>query len=76
MQSTVAAEFRTRLEADQRSQSWFAGRLGLSKSALARRMKGDSDFTFDEFLAGCRVLGADPADVIAAVEPTTTEDAA
>lgn len=74
MQSTVAAEFRTRLEADQRSQSWFAGRLGLSKSAMARRLKGESEFTFDEFLAGCRVLSIDPADVIAALD--SAKDAA
>lgn len=76
MHSTVAAEFRSRLEADQRSQSWFAQRLGLSKSAMARRMKGASEFTLDEFLAGCRALNANPSEIIAAIEVDSDRSAA
>lgn len=68
MHTTAATEIRSRLDADQRSQAWLASRIGVSKSAMNRKMKGEVEFTLDEFLAACRVLGADSGEIIAAID--------
>lgn len=64
MQTSVATEIQSRLDAEQRSRSWLAGRLGISKSAMNRKMNGTVDFTLDEFLAAALALGADAAQIV------------
>lgn len=74
MKASITTEIQSRLDAEQRSRAWLAERLGISKSAISRKMRGDTDFTLHEFLAVARILSVDAGDLIAAI--TDDRDAA
>ena len=67
MKTSITTEIQSRLDAEQRSRSWLADRLGISKSAISRKMSGATDFTVDEFLAVASALNVDAGNLIAAI---------
>lgn len=76
MSTSVVTEIQSRLDSEQRSQSWLADRLGISKSAMSRKMKGETEFSLDEFLAASKALGADPAEIVSALVADSDRPAA
>lgn len=64
MHTSVAAEIKVALDAEQRSQAWLAARLGISRNAMKRKLEGDVDFSVEQFLAASEALHIDPSAVI------------
>ena len=66
---TSATAIRAALDAEQRSQSWLASQLGISRNAMSRKLSGSVDFSVDEFLAAATALHGDPSEVIKTIAP-------
>ncbi|PFG17243.1 helix-turn-helix protein [Propionicimonas paludicola] len=63
---TLAAEMRAALARQQRSQSWLAAQAQISKAALSRKMRGETDFTVPELIQCASALGISAASLIEA----------
>ena len=60
----VAANIRAELARQRRTQSELVMSLGLSPSAVSRRLSGQQPFEIDEVDAVARLLGVSVADLI------------
>ena len=74
--NTVQAELKARINSTGVSIRTFAKQVGLSRTTLARKLSGESDFTLGEIAAISAALGYEtPSRFMADVE-TRTEEAA
>lgn len=74
--NTVQTELKARINSAGVSIRTFAKQVGLSRTTLARKLSGESDFTLGEIAAISAALGYEtPSRFMADVE-TRTEEAA
>lgn len=74
--NTVQAELKVRINSDGVSIRTFAKQVGLSRTTLARKLSGESDFTLGEIVAISAALGYEtPSRFMADVETRTEETA-
>lgn len=60
----VAAELRAETARRQMGQKDIAAALGMAQSSISEKYRGISPLTVDQFVAWCKALGLDPADVL------------
>lgn len=66
----VAAEVRASLARDGRSATWLATEADISKTALSRKLRGDTSFTVEELVAVAIALNIDPAPLVNVAAPS------
>lgn len=75
--NTVRTELKTRISNDGVSLRAFAKKVGLSRTTLARKLSGESDFTLGEIATISAALGYEtPSRFMAAAETRTDKEAA
>jgi DNA-binding helix-turn-helix protein len=74
--NTVQTELKARINSAGVSIRAFAKQVGLSRTTLARKLSGESDFTLGEIVAISAALGYEPPSRFMADVETRTEEAA
>lgn len=74
--NALQTELKLRISNDSGSVRAFAKKVGLSRTTLARKLSGESDFTLGEIAAISAALGYEtPSRLMAAAEARTEEAA-
>ena len=74
--NTVQTELKTRISNDGISIRAFAKQVGLSRTTLARKLSGESDFTLGEIATISAALGYETPSRFMADAEACTEEAA
>ena len=75
--NALQTELKARIDNDGVSVRAFAKKVGLSRTTLARKLSGESDFTLGEIATISAALGYEtPSRLMADAETRTTQEAA
>lgn len=73
--AAVAAELRARSARNQVRQRTIADAMGMSQSSISEKWRGIVPLTVGQFVAWCRAVGDEPADVLRSALATLPADA-